>query len=108
MSKRAVIAVIIAGMVGVLAAIMCGYFLPYIGYKLLYVAFAAGHSGDPSVGDSVGWMIVFVWPAALCADLAASVTVGAVAFHIAYRRFTRPARPVDEVPGKISPQSELP
>jgi hypothetical protein len=85
-----------ATIIAVGVAVACGYLLPYVGYKLLYLAFSAGHPGDPSIGDSVGWMIVFVWPAALLAVIAASVTAGIVAFLIAYRRLAPPAVPLDD------------
>jgi hypothetical protein len=85
-----------AAIIGVGAMVTCGYLLPYFGYKLLYLAFAEGHSGDPSIGDSVGWMIVFVWPGALLFVIGVSVAAGIVVFCIAFKRLSAAVAPFNK------------
>ena len=96
MNRGTVIPLLSALTFGISGAVCCGYLVAYAGYKLLYLAFSAGHSGDPSIGDSVGWMIVFAWPLALFAVLATGITTGVVIFLLAYKKLSAPTAPIDE------------
>jgi hypothetical protein len=60
----------------------------WIAYELIYASMAAGHSGDPSIGDSVAWFIVFMWPIAVIVLGLPSIIAGGFALRTVYRKIS--------------------
>jgi len=72
------------------AAAASSILIPLLFLKLVGLWVQTRNPGDPSAGDSAGWMIVFAGPLLLGIDFVASVYVGFLAYRLSYGRFLRP------------------